>query len=36
VEFRRDAQGRPLLMEINARLAGMLAHTMASGRTCRC
>jgi carbamoyl-phosphate synthase large subunit len=31
VEFRRDAQGRPRLMEVNARLAGTLAHTKASG-----
>jgi carbamoyl-phosphate synthase large subunit len=30
-EFRRDARGRPLLMEVNARLAGTLAHTKASG-----
>jgi predicted ATP-grasp superfamily ATP-dependent carboligase len=31
VEFRRDAQGRPLLMEINARLAGTLENAMHSG-----
>lgn len=31
VEFRRDAKGRPLLMEINARLAGTLENAMHSG-----
>jgi carbamoyl-phosphate synthase large subunit len=31
VEFRRDASGRPLLMEINPRLAGTLETTMLSG-----
>lgn len=31
VEFRRDASGRPLLMEINARLAGTLENAMHSG-----
>ena len=31
VEFRRDAQGRPRLMEVNARLAGTLAHAKVSG-----
>ncbi len=31
VEFRRDALGRPRLMEVNARLAGTLAHAKASG-----
>jgi predicted ATP-grasp superfamily ATP-dependent carboligase len=31
VEFRRDAQGRPLLMEINARLAGTLENAIHSG-----
>jgi predicted ATP-grasp superfamily ATP-dependent carboligase len=31
VEFRRDEQGRPRLMEVNARLAGTLAHAKASG-----
>ena len=31
VEFRRDAVGRPLLMEINARLAGTLENAIQSG-----
>jgi predicted ATP-grasp superfamily ATP-dependent carboligase len=31
VEFRRDASGRPLLMEINARLAGTLENAVHSG-----
>lgn len=31
VEFRRDAAGRPLLMEINARLAGTLENAIQSG-----
>lgn len=31
VEFRRDAGGRPLLMEINARLAGTLENALRSG-----
>jgi predicted ATP-grasp superfamily ATP-dependent carboligase len=31
VEFRRDAAGRPLLMEINARLAGPIEIAMQSG-----
>lgn len=31
VEFRRDASGRPLLMEINPRLAGTLENAMHSG-----
>ena len=31
VEFRRDANGRPLLMEINARLAGTLENAIHSG-----
>ena len=31
VEFRRDAKGRPLLMEINARLAGTIENAMHSG-----
>lgn len=31
VEFRRDSAGRPLLMEINARLAGTLANALQSG-----
>lgn len=31
VEFRRDAHGRPLLMEINARLAGSLYTPVHSG-----
>ena len=31
VEFRRDAQGRPLLMEINPRLAGTLENAIHSG-----
>jgi hypothetical protein len=31
VEFRRDASGHPLLMEINARLAGTLENAMHSG-----
>lgn len=31
VEFRRDAAGRPLLMEINARLAGTLENAIHSG-----
>jgi predicted ATP-grasp superfamily ATP-dependent carboligase len=31
VEFRRDADGRPLLMEINPRLAGTLENALRSG-----
>jgi predicted ATP-grasp superfamily ATP-dependent carboligase len=31
VEFRRDANGNPLLMEINARLAGTLENAIHSG-----
>jgi predicted ATP-grasp superfamily ATP-dependent carboligase len=31
VEFRRDAKGRPLLMEINPRLAGTLENAIHSG-----
>jgi glutathione synthase/RimK-type ligase-like ATP-grasp enzyme len=31
VEFRRDAKGQPLLMEVNARLAGTLENAMHSG-----
>ena len=31
VEFRRDASGRPLLMEINPRLAGTLENAIRSG-----
>ena len=31
VEFRRDAAGRPLLMEINARLVGGIENAMHSG-----
>jgi predicted ATP-grasp superfamily ATP-dependent carboligase len=31
VEFRRDAAGRPLLMEVNARLAGTLENALQSG-----
>jgi predicted ATP-grasp superfamily ATP-dependent carboligase len=31
VEFRRDASGRPLLMEINARLSGSLEAAVRSG-----
>jgi predicted ATP-grasp superfamily ATP-dependent carboligase len=31
VEFRRDASGKPLLMEINARLAGTLENAVHSG-----
>jgi predicted ATP-grasp superfamily ATP-dependent carboligase len=31
VEFRRDASGRPLLMEINPRLAGTLENAIHSG-----
>lgn len=31
VEFRRDADGKPLLMEINARLAGTLENAIQSG-----
>jgi len=31
VEFRRDAVGRPLLMEINARLAGTIENAVRSG-----
>ena len=31
VEFRRDAGGRPLLMEINARLAGTIENAVHSG-----
>jgi predicted ATP-grasp superfamily ATP-dependent carboligase len=31
VEFRRDADGRPLLMEINARLAGTIENAVQAG-----
>jgi predicted ATP-grasp superfamily ATP-dependent carboligase len=31
VEFRRDAENRPLLMEINARLAGTIENAVRSG-----
>jgi predicted ATP-grasp superfamily ATP-dependent carboligase len=31
VEFRRDGDGRPLLMEVNARLAGTIETTLRSG-----
>ena len=31
IEFRRDATGRPLLMEINARLSGSLEVAVRSG-----
>ncbi len=31
VEFRRDATGRPLLMEVNARLAGTIENALHSG-----
>lgn len=31
VEYRRDASGRPLLMEVNARLAGTLENAVRSG-----
>jgi predicted ATP-grasp superfamily ATP-dependent carboligase len=31
VEFRRDADGRPLLMEVNARLVGTIDNSMRSG-----
>jgi predicted ATP-grasp superfamily ATP-dependent carboligase len=31
VEYRRDASGRPLLMEVNARLAGTLENAVKSG-----
>jgi predicted ATP-grasp superfamily ATP-dependent carboligase len=31
VEFRRDAAGRPLLMEINARLAGTIENAVQAG-----
>jgi predicted ATP-grasp superfamily ATP-dependent carboligase len=31
VEYRRDADGRPLLMEVNARLAGTLENAIKSG-----
>ena len=31
IEFRRDAKGRPLLMEINARLSGSLELAVRSG-----
>lgn len=31
VEWRRDAEGRPLLMEVNARLAGTLENANRSG-----
>jgi len=31
VEFRRDAENRPLLMEINARLAGTIENAVQSG-----
>ena len=31
IEFRRDAKGRPLLMEINARLSGSLEMAIRSG-----
>jgi predicted ATP-grasp superfamily ATP-dependent carboligase len=31
VEFRRDSAGRPLLMEVNARLAGTIENAVRSG-----
>jgi predicted ATP-grasp superfamily ATP-dependent carboligase len=31
VEFRRDAAGRPLLMEVNARLAGTIENAVQAG-----
>lgn len=31
VEYRRDSRGRPLLMEVNARLAGTLENALHSG-----
>jgi predicted ATP-grasp superfamily ATP-dependent carboligase len=31
VEFRRDAQNRPLLMEVNARLAGTIENSVHAG-----
>ncbi|HUN35738.1 MAG TPA: ATP-grasp domain-containing protein [Trebonia sp.] len=31
VEFRRDAAGRPLLMEVNARLAGTIENAVRAG-----
>jgi predicted ATP-grasp superfamily ATP-dependent carboligase len=31
VEFRRDSAGRPMLMEINTRLAGTIENAMCSG-----
>lgn len=31
VEFRRDAAGRPLLMEVNARLSGTIENAIRSG-----
>jgi predicted ATP-grasp superfamily ATP-dependent carboligase len=31
VEYRRDANGRPLLMEVNARLAGTLENAVKAG-----
>jgi predicted ATP-grasp superfamily ATP-dependent carboligase len=31
VEFRRDAKGRPLLMEVNARLAGTIENAVQAG-----
>lgn len=31
VEFRRDAEGRPLLMEVNARLAGTIENAVQAG-----
>lgn len=31
VEFRRDAAGRPLLMEVNARLGGTIENALRSG-----
>jgi predicted ATP-grasp superfamily ATP-dependent carboligase len=31
VEFRRDRRGRPVLMEVNARLGGSLALAVAAG-----
>lgn len=31
VEFRRDAAGRPLLMEVNARIAGTMETAILSG-----
>ena len=33
VEFRRDAEGRPLLMEINARLSGSVEVAISIRRT---